>query len=141
MLKEIHEHIVRELQQSSRTDTVFVASTILFNLIVLGINWGVAAEGGPEGAREPRSDIILALLIAAVLAINFLAIRALMSGKDTRTKLLSGLMKMYKDNAVDGYYDASLLGAYSHRYRLFTAVLAILAIIAVIVPLTARLFG
>jgi hypothetical protein len=141
MLKEIHTHIVRELQQSSRTDTVFVVSAILFNLIVLGINWGVASDRGPEGNREPESDIILALLIAAVLAINYLAIKALVSGKDTRKKLLTGLIKMYRDNAVDQYYDAALIGAYGHRYRLFIAVLAILGIIAVVVPLTARLFG
>ena len=38
MLKEVHQHIVQELQQSSKTDTIFVISAILFNLAVLGIN-------------------------------------------------------------------------------------------------------
>nr|MEE4269157.1 hypothetical protein [Candidatus Krumholzibacteria bacterium] len=44
MLKEIHGHIVNELQQNARTDTVFVVAAVLFNLVVMGINWGVASE-------------------------------------------------------------------------------------------------
>jgi hypothetical protein len=43
MLEHIHNHIVTELQQSAKTDTVFVVTAILFNLIVLSINWGVAS--------------------------------------------------------------------------------------------------
>jgi hypothetical protein len=42
MLKEIHGHMVNELQQNAKSDTVFVVSAVLFNLVVLGINWGVA---------------------------------------------------------------------------------------------------
>ena len=48
MLKEIHQHIVQELQQSSKTDTIFVIAAVLFNLTVLGINWGVAQPNGRE---------------------------------------------------------------------------------------------
>ena len=38
MLSDLHQHVVSELQQSSKTDTVFVISAVLFNLVVLGIN-------------------------------------------------------------------------------------------------------
>ncbi len=38
MLREVHEHVVGELQQNARTDTVFVVTAVLFNLVVLGIN-------------------------------------------------------------------------------------------------------
>ena len=38
MLEQVHEHIIGELRQSARTDTVFVVTAIAFNLIVLGIN-------------------------------------------------------------------------------------------------------
>jgi hypothetical protein len=34
MLKQVHEHIVSELQQNARTDTLFVVTAIAFNLIV-----------------------------------------------------------------------------------------------------------
>ena len=44
MLGQVHDHIVSELGESSRTDTIFVLTAIIFNLIVLGINFGVATE-------------------------------------------------------------------------------------------------
>jgi hypothetical protein len=140
MLKEVHQHIVQELQQSSKTDTIFVVAAVLFNLAVLGINWGVAQPNGREQIHPPQDDIILSILIASTILINLFVIRAMFTGRDTRTKLLSGMVRMYKDNKVDQYYDESLLGTYGFRYKLFIAVLAILGIIAIVVPLLTRLF-
>jgi hypothetical protein len=139
MLKEIHEHITNEIQQNARTDTVFVLSSVVLNLVVLAINWGVASPG-PEGHR-PYNDIILSLLIAAVLIINFIIAKALLSGRDMRLKLLSGLIRMYKDNGVDKYYDSSLLSAYSMRYKFFLTVIIILGIITIAAPLLVRILG
>jgi hypothetical protein len=140
MLKEVHQHIVQELQQSSKTDTIFVIAAVLFNLAVLGINWGVAAPNGREQIHPPQDDIILSILIASTILINLFVTRALFTGRDTRKKLLSGMVRMYKDNKVDQYYDESLLSAYGFRYKLFIAVIAILATIAIVVPLLSRLF-
>jgi hypothetical protein len=139
MLKEVHEHILAELQQSSRTDTIFVVAAVIFNLVVLGINWGVA-EPGRDQIHTTSNDLILSLLIAATILINLFVIRALLTGRETRGKLLTGLVTMYRDNNVEKYYDESLLKAYSTRYRLFVVVLAIIALIAIVVPLMNRLF-
>lgn len=140
MLREVHEHIVSELQQSSRTDTVFVVTAVLFNLIVLGINWGVAVGTG-EGVHPPQNDGILGVLILATLFINTFAVRALLLGRDTRKKLLAGLVAMYTDNGVDKYYDASLLDTYGARYKLLVSVLVSLTAISIIIPLFERLLG
>jgi hypothetical protein len=139
MLKEVHEHILSELQQSSRTDTIFVVSAVIFNLVVLGINWGVAAPDRNQ-LHQASDDIILSVLIAATVLINLFVIRALLTGRDTRKKLLNGLVTMYKDNNVEKYYDDSLLNAYGFRYKLFVAVLLVLAVIAIFVPLLMRIF-
>jgi hypothetical protein len=139
MIKEIHEHITSELQQNAKTDTVFVLSSVLLNLVILAINWGVASPR-PEG-RAAYNDIILCLLIVAVLIINILVARALLAGREMRLKLLSGLIRMYKDNGVDKYYDASLLSAYSMRYKFFLAVIIILATITIVAPLMVRIFS
>ncbi len=139
MIKEIHQHITNELQQNAKTDTVFVLSSVLLNLVILAINWAVAAPD--TKGREGYNDIILCLLIAAVLIINFLITKALLSGRDMRLKLLSGLIRMYKDNNVDKYYDASLLSSYSMRYKFFLAVIIILAAITIVVPLLVRIFS
>jgi hypothetical protein len=140
MLKEIHQHIVQELQQSSKTDTIFVIAAVLFNLTVLGINWGVAQPNGRENIHPPQDDIILSILIASTILINLFVTRAMLTGKGTREKLLDGIVRMYKDNKVDQYYDESLLNAYGFRYKLFIAVLIILGVIAIVVPLLSRIF-
>ena len=140
MLKEVHEHILTELQQSSRMDTIFVLASVVFNLVILGINWGLA-EPNRDQIHPPSDDIILSLLIAAIILINLFVIRALLTGRDTRRKLLNGLVTMYRDNNVDKYYDESLLNAYSFRYKLFVAVLGIIAVIAIFVPLLLRIFS
>ena len=139
MIKEIHEHITNELQQNARTDTVFVLSSVVLNLVILAINWGVA-EPDPQGHRA-YDDIILSLLIAAVLIINFIIAKALLAGRDMRLKLLSGLIRMYKDNNVDKYYDTSLLSSYSMRYKFFLTVVIILGIITIVAPLLVRIFS
>ena len=139
MIKEIHEHITNELQQNAKTDTVFVLSSVLLNLVILGINWSVASPD--TGGQRSYDDIILSLLIAAVLIINFIIAKALLAGRDMRLKLLSGLIRMYKDNNVDKYYDTSLLSAYSMRYKFFLTVIIILGAITIIAPLLVRILG
>ena len=138
MIKEIHEHITNELQQNAKTDTVFVLSAVVLNLVVLGINWGVAS---PDAGRQAYTDVILSILIAAVLIINFLVAKALLAGRDMRLKLLTGLIRMYKDNNVDKYYDPSLLSAYSMRYKFFLSVIIILGFITIVAPLLVRIFS
>jgi len=140
MIKEIHEHITNELQQNARTDTVFVLSSVFLNLVILAINWGVASSN-PNEPNGGSDDIILSLLIAAVLIINFIIAKALLSGRDMRLKLLTGLLKMYKDNNVDKYYDSSLLSSYSMRYKFFLTVIIILAFITIAAPLLVRILG
>jgi hypothetical protein len=65
-------------------------------------------------------------------------ISGLFKGKQTRFKLLNGLMKMYKDQGVDGYYDTSLLGNYNTRYNLFIFAVIFIGLIAIIVPFVIR---
>jgi hypothetical protein len=132
MLERVHQHIVDELQQGARTDTIFVVTAVLFNLVVLGVNSAVAGEMGmPE-------DLILAVLIAMGLIINAISIAALYFGRGTRNKLLNGLLSMYGDHDVDRYYDPSLLTNYNKRYTLFAGVILSLAVTAIIVPLIVR---
>jgi len=138
MLERVHEHIVSELQQSSRTDTIFVVTAILFNLVVLGANSVVA--GAASESANAAGDIILGVLIVMSLLVNGIAITALYYGRGTRDKLLNGLLAMYRDNQVDKYYDASLLMSYRTRYLLFTGVIVCLAVIGIVIPLVIRAF-
>ncbi len=136
MLEKLHQHIIAELEQSARTDTIFVVTAVVFNLLVLGVNSAVASSARSQGS--PTADIVLVIFIAMNVLVNTLAIGALFLGRQTRSKLLKGLLTMYLDNHVGKYYDSSLLTNYNSRYLLFTGVILCLALTATAVPLVLR---
>ena len=140
MLEKVHDHIVGELQQNARTDTIFVITAVAFNFVALAISWSVA--GNPYGRQRGQSpDWILGLLFVITLVINVLSIRALSAGKRTRLRLLKGLLEMYRDQGVDRYYDAAVLEDYSKRYSQFIGVVVVVGAMALLVPVLARLLG
>ena len=69
-----------------------------------------------------------------MIVINFVVVNGLLKGKQMRTKLITGLLKMYKDNNVEGYYDPTLLTNYATRYNLFLLAVSFTGIVALIVP-------
>jgi hypothetical protein len=129
MIERVHEHIISELKANTMTDTIFVVVAIFLNLLTLGINSGVASGGGNDG-----TTIIMFTFVALLLVVNLVAEVGLIRGRQTRTKLLNGVIKMYKDQGVDGYYDTSLLGDYRTRYNLFMLAVLFTGLIALIVP-------
>ena len=135
MIEKVHEHIIDELDTNTRTDTIFVITGIILNLIILGINSGMAASGS-GGA----SGVIFYIMILLLLVVNLVVELGLIKGRQTRKKLLNGLLKMYKDQNVEGYYDPSLLADYGVRYNLFMVVVLAFGLIALIVPFVAKLF-
>ncbi len=145
MLGQVHDHIVRELGESSRTDTIFVLTAIVFNLIVLAINSGISTAAIAEetsAASDPITtatyDVLLTVFIIMTVVLNIVAVAAIVLGRRNRRILLAGLVTMYRDNQVDKYYDPSLMSNYGVRYLLFTGVIATLAVTAIIVPLVIR---
>lgn len=137
MLEKIHDHITNELQQTSRTDIVFVVTAVLFNLIVLGINSAVASSAVSEKASS-SDDFVLIIFIFMTLMVNAIAMIAMRTGKNTRNRLLEGLIAMYKDNEVDKYYNSTILANYSKRNFLFSAVIICLFTTAIAVPIVIR---
>ncbi|MYB50255.1 MAG: hypothetical protein F4X72_13490 [Dehalococcoidia bacterium] len=146
MLGQVHDHIVRELGESSRTDTIFVLTAIVFNLIVLAVNSGISTAAIAEkstATHDPIStatyDVMLAVFMIMTIVLNIVAVAALVLGRRNRRTLLGGLVAMYRDNDVDRYYDPSLMSNYGVRYLLFGGVIATLGLTAIVVPLIIRL--
>ena len=52
MIERVHEHLLGELKQNTRTDTVFVLTAILLNLLVLGVNSVVGSIDGTTPVAE-----------------------------------------------------------------------------------------
>ena len=132
MIERVHNHIITELQQNTRTDTIFILTAILLNLLTLGINSVVAST---SENKDATTWTVFFTFICLLIVVNFVVEIGLLKGKQTRTKLISGLLKMYKDQGVEGYYDASLLSNYNTRYNLFMLVVVFTGLIAMIVPL------
>jgi hypothetical protein len=131
MIERVHEHIITELQQNTRTDTIFIITAILLNLLSLGVNSGMSGES----TKDTTTWIVFCTFVCLVIVVNFVVVIGLLKGKQTRVKLINGLLKMYKDQGVEGYYDASLLTNYATRYNLFLLAVVFTGLVAIVVPL------
>jgi hypothetical protein len=133
MIERVHEHIISELNSNSRTDTIFVLSAIILNLITLGVNSGVASSG-----NENTTTVVMFTVVALIVIVNFVSEIGLLRGRQMRKKLLTGLLRMYKDQGVEGYYDQSLIGDYTIRYNLFMLAVIFTGLVAIIIPFVIR---
>lgn len=132
MIDRVHEHIITELNSNTRTDTIFILTAIILNLVTLGINSGVASAG------TGTATIVMFTFVALLIVVNFVAEIGLIRGRQMRKKLLDGLLKMYKDQGVEGYYDPSLLSDYKTRYNLFMLAVIFTGLVAIIIPFVLR---
>ena len=129
MNERVHEHIISELGTNSRTDTIFVLTGIILNLLVLAINSAIASSD-PGTA----TIIVMLALVALLIVVNLIVELGLIRGRQTRVKLLNGLLKMYQDQGVADYYDQSLLSDYRMRYNLFMFGVLFIGLVALIIP-------
>ncbi|MEE8324239.1 MAG: hypothetical protein V3R31_01135 [Candidatus Humimicrobiaceae bacterium] len=134
MLEQVHKHIISELHQNTRTDIIFIITAIFLNLLALGVNTGMAGNS----RDEVDLFIVMFILVALVIVVNVIVIIGLLKGKQTRGKLIGGLIKMYDDQKVSGYYDKSLLLNYNTRYNLFILTVVFIGAIAIAIPFIVR---
>ena len=134
MIEYVHKHITSEMNQNTRTDTIFILTSIFLNLITLAVNSGMVKDS----RTDTSSLIVMFVFVSLIVIVNFVVVIGLIKGKATRKKLLNGLIEMYRDQKVDKYYDASLLGNYDLRYNLFILVVVFTGIIATIIPFILR---
>jgi hypothetical protein len=134
MIEHVHNHITSELNQNTRTDTIFILTAIFLNLVTLAVNSGMVKD-----SRTDKSTlIVMFIFVSLIVLVNMVVVIGLLKGKETRGKLLGGLIKMYQDQGVDKYYDISLLSNYNLRYNLFIMVVIFTGIIATVVPFILR---
>jgi hypothetical protein len=134
MIEYVHTHITAEMQQNTRTDIIFILTAILLNLITLAINSGLVEKS----RTETSSLVVMFVFVLLIVLVNIVVIIGLIKGRQTRMKLINGLIAMYRDQNVAKYYDESLLHNYNVRYNLFIMVVVCTGIIATIVPFILR---
>jgi heme/copper-type cytochrome/quinol oxidase subunit 2 len=145
MKERIHEQISNELKQAMRMDTitVIIAIVVSFTLFIAAMIFAASTTGSIMGsmtgfratALNIAPTIIMFVIIIATVAIDWYAIRTLSNHKKQRGKLNEGLMKLYKDEGVDQYYDGSIFKGYETRYDLYMVMLAAVGAVSIITPL------
>lgn len=128
MLETVHNHIIEEMKLNTRTDIIFVLTSIVLNFMILAINASLADYSDYE-----KLDVML-VFVGLAAAVNIVAEAGLLKGRQNRYRLLSGLLKMYKDQGVDGYYDSSLLQNYNLRYVMFMVLVLLTGVAGILVP-------
>ena len=128
MLETVHNHIIEEMKLNTRTDSIFVLTSIVLNFMILAINSILADFSDYE-----KLDVML-VFVGLAAAVNIVAEAGLLKGRQNRYRLLSGLLKMYKDQGVEGYYDSSLLQNYNLRYVMFMLLVLLTGIAGILVP-------
>lgn len=134
MLEHVHNHITKELEQNTKTDIIFIITSIFLNLITLAVNSGMVEKSRTESSTL----MVMFVFVFLIVIVNVVVIIGLMKGRQTRNKLINGLTMMYRDQNVAKYYDESLLGNYTVRYNLFIMVVVCTGVIATIVPFILR---
>ena len=134
MIEHVHSHITNEIQQNTKTDTIFILTSIALNLITLAVNSGFAEKSRTENS----SLVVMFVFVILIVMVNIVVIIGLMKGRQTRNKLTNGLINMYRDQNVSKYYDESLLNNYNIRYTLFILVVVCTGVIATVVPFILR---
>ena len=132
MLRNVHQHILDELRTNTKTDTTFVITSIVLNVAILITNASIAGRYSySDSGFSPRLIVLLLFVLLAVV-INAVAEIGLVKGRQSRSKLISGLVEMYEDTEVDKYYDRSLLDSYRSRYNMFMLVVLCTGLCAVV---------
>jgi hypothetical protein len=134
MIEYVHSHITKELEQNTKTDIIFILTAIILNMITLGINSGLVEKSRTESS----SLAVMFVFVILIILVNIVVIIGLIKGRQTRMKLVNGLITMYKDQNVAKYYDESLLSNYNVRYNLFILVVVCTGVIATTVPFILR---
>jgi hypothetical protein len=134
MIEYVHSHITKELEQNTKTDIIFILTAIILNLVTLAVNSGLVEKSRTESS----SLTVMFVFVFLIVLVNIVVIIGLIKGRQTRMKLVKGLITMYRDKDVAKYYDESLLSNYNVRYNLFILVVVCTGVIATIVPFILR---
>ena len=101
MIERVHQHLLSELERTTRADTVFVVSAVLFNILGLFITWSNVPTR--TGDYRSGSMAIYMLMTVGIIVIGGTALKALQNGRGMCEKINASLTQIYKDAGVEKY--------------------------------------
>jgi hypothetical protein len=133
MIERVHQHLLSELERTTRADTVFVVCAVLFNLLALFISW-TQVPTSTENYRSGSFGIYI-LTTLGIIVVSGAALKALQNGRATCESIHASLAQIYRDASVDKYVPDSLRAMGGSRFRLSVVVVAGTSVLAVAIPL------
>ncbi len=130
MIEKVHDYLVYELDRSSKSDTVFVISAVLFNILVMFINWAQASSI----AAGRGSIAIFGIFLVGVLFVSGAALIALVNSKRICIRCHEALEKIYENEGVSDYFPKNMAILGNKRFVLSFIVVAGTGLIATLVP-------
>ncbi len=131
MIEAIHKQLMFELDRAGRADTVFIVSGVLFNILVLFVNWVQASE-----LSDGRGNLMIYLLFTAgSLLISCTVLLALINSRRICTAIHAALQQIYTDQNVAQYLPSGLIAMGNKRFVLSFIVVGGTGLLAVIIPL------
>lgn len=130
MLKEMHEHLLKELEQNKQVNTIFLILGIVFNLMMLAIN---------SAAQSSKDNSFIIIFFVLGIIVSSIAIIILYKNMQTRNKITNGLYMMYEDNNVSKYYDKSIMKNENTNSKLEIAVIIVTCVTSIIIPILLKI--
>jgi len=130
MLKEMHEHLLKELAQNKQVNTIFLILGIAFNLMMLAIN---------SAAQSSKDNSFIIIFFILGIIVSVIAITILYKNMQTRNKITNGLYMMYEDNNVSQYFDKSIMKNENLNSKLEIAAIIVTCITSIIIPILLKI--
>ncbi|TCZ78099.1 hypothetical protein [Lysobacter sp. N42] len=137
IIEAVHRQLLSELDRAGRADTVFVVSGVLFNILVLFVNWAQA-----DSIADGRGNLLIFLLFTAgSLLVSCTALLALINSRRICTAVHASLQQLYTDQNVQQYIPVGLAGLGNKRFVLSFLVVGGTGLLAVLIPVLSMASG
>ncbi len=137
MIEKIHDQLVAELDRSSKSDTVFVVSAVLFNTLVMLINWAQASSV----ASGDGSIAIFGIFLLGVFAVTCTTLISLVNGKRICMRCHDAIERIYEREGVLDLLPGDMPGLGNKRFVLSFIIVSCSGLMAVIVPVISMQSG
>jgi len=131
MIEKIHDNLVSELDRSTRSDIVFIISAVLFNILVMFVNWSLSSSLN----HERGSILIFIIFLFGTLVVTGTALIALVNSKNICIRTHEALEKIYVTSNVSEFLPDGMVSFGKKRFILSFIVVAGTGLISVFVPI------
>lgn len=108
LLGKLHDSLYDSYRSAGHVDTILVASTYVFNLVMLFLLF-----------LAKKQSYVFAVFLIGLVLVNLLILATFRNSRDLRWQLHSRQAELYKDAGLSKYIDESIVEHYKRRYAIW----------------------